>query len=358
MNFGMQKTPRFRMLWLFGERAVALALLAAGALVVPALLAAAATKPSPEQLQARYNNARDRVVAHPHDRRAWSEIALVERYDGKPSGKLPLPTLASLPHSAGLARAAGPEDLRLSRRLGALGRSFDGWAGFWVHDLSTGRTARWNSDARFPAASTVKLGVLAAALRRFGPHPERSSAWYDLRQLAAWSSNLAANRLVDQVGGTGVVEDELRRLGMWSSTYPGPYRAGSSLADAPKPPPQNHWRVTTAHDLGRALWRLQAGAFGNRYAQSLSGLTRQESELALRLLLSADPRGENAGLVRQSFPGTPIAQKNGWISDTRATAAVIYFTRGPKIAVVVVFKPDLASASARMLGRRFARLLG
>ncbi len=324
---------------------------------MPALWAAAATKPSPEQLQARYNNARDRVVAYPRDRSAWAEIALVERYDGKPSGTLTLPTLASLPRSAGLARAAGPEDRPLSRRLGVLGRSFDGWAGFWVHDLATGRTARWNSDARFPAASTVKLGVLAAALRRFGPRSERSSAWYDLRQLAGWSSNLAANRLVDQVGGIGVVEGVLRRLGMWSSTYPGPYRVGSSLADAPKPPPQTHWRVTTAHDLGRALWRLQAGAFGNRYAQSLTGLTRHESELAVRLLLSAVPRGENAGLVRRSFPGTPIAQKNGWISDARATAAIVYLRQGPKVAVVVVFKPGLTSSSARALSARFARLL-
>lgn len=338
-----------------GGRALVLPVLAAGLL---ACAAAAATRPSPDELQARYDTARDRVVAHPHDRAAWAEIARVERYDGKPSGTIALPALASLPRSAKLARAAGPEDGALSRRLGALGRSFDGWAGFWVHDLATGRTARWNSDARFPAASTVKLGVIAAALRRFGPRPERSAAWYDLRQLAGWSSNLAANRLVTQLGGTAPVERELRRLGMWSSTYPGPYRAGSAVRDAPKPPPQAHWRVTTAHDLGRALWRLQAGAFGNRYAQSLTGLTRHESELALRLLLSADPRGENAGLVRPSFPGTPIAQKNGWISDTRATAAILYLPRGPRIAVVIAYRPEIGTRSARRLGARFAHLLG
>jgi hypothetical protein len=198
---------------------------------------------------------------------------------------------------------------------------------------------------------------MAAALRRFGPNPERTPAWYELRQLAAWSSNLAANRLVDELGGTGDVAAALQRLGMWSSTYPGPYRAGSSVGDAPKPPPQLHWRVTTAHDLGRALWRLQAGAFGNRYAQSLTGLTRHESEAAVRLLLSADPRGENAGLLRASFPGVPVAQKNGWISDTRATASIIYLESGPKIAVVMAYAPHLKAASARALGRRFAALL-
>ena len=145
---------------------------------------------------------------------------------------------------------------------------------------------------------------------------------------------------------------------MWSSTYPGDYRAGSSVGDAPDPPPQAHWRVTTAHDLGRALWRLQAGAFGNRYAQSLTGLTRHESESAIRLLLSADPRGENIGLIRPYLLGTPIAQKNGWISDTRDTAALVYFRNGPWIAVVVTYKPNMKPSTAQALGRRFARLLG
>ncbi len=320
--------------------------------------AASAAKPSPEVLQAQYDAGRNRVEANPGDRAAWAQIARAERYDGKPPGKLELPVLATLPESAGLARAAHGEDARLRRRLAALGSSFDGWAGFWVHDLRSGRTAGWNSDARFPAASTVKIAVLVAALRRYGPRPERTAVWYDLRQLAAWSSNLAANRLVEKVGGLDAVEDQLERLGMWSSTYPGPYRAGSAAGDAPKPPPHAHWRVATAHDLGRALWRLQAGAFGNRYAQSLTGLTRHESELAIRLLLSADPRGENAGLLRPYLPGTPIAQKNGWISDTRATAAIVYFRKGPWIAVVLAYRPTIRGADAQQLGRRFSRLLG
>lgn len=332
--------------------------LALAALVLGLTPAGAATKPSPEAMQKRYDAARNRIVSNHGDRGAWAEVTRMELYDGKPPGSLALPALGGLPESAGLSRAAGYEDEALSRKLATLGRSFDGWAGFWVHNLRMGSTARWNSDARFPAASTVKIGVLAAALRRYGPRPEHSDAWYDLRQLASWSSNLAANRLAARLGGPDVVEDQLERLGMWSSTYPGDYRAGSSAGDAPKPPPQAHWRVTTAHDLGRALWRLQAGAFGNRYAQNLTGLSRHESELAIRLLLSADPRGENAGLIRPYLPGTPIAQKNGWISDTRDTAALVYFRDGPWIAVVVTYKPELKLSATRRLGRGFSRLLG
>ena len=57
-------------------------------------------------------------------------------------------------------------DPGLAARLGALAASFPGDAGIWVHELRTGRTAGWNDDARFPAASTVKLGVLARCARR------------------------------------------------------------------------------------------------------------------------------------------------------------------------------------------------
>ncbi len=259
-----------------------LLVLVAGGLAV----SATAAKPSPEQLQARYDSARDRVVLRPRDQDAWAEIARVERFDGKPAGALQLPPLSSLPESGALARAAGPESAALSRKLAALGRSFDGWAGFWVHDLRTGATARWNSDARFPAASTVKLGVIAAALRRYGPRPERSSAWYDLRQLAGWSSNLAANRLASKLGGPDVVGDQLERLGMWSSTYPGRLprreldrrRAQAAAADA-----------LARDDRSRPRPRALAAAGGG-----------------VRQPLRTEPHRSHAARVRAGAPAAPL----------------------------------------------------
>jgi beta-lactamase family protein len=194
--------------------------------------------------------------------------------------------------------------------------------------------------------------VLAAALRTYG---QRSPLWYDLRQLTGWSSNLAANRLTRKLGGERVVESALRRLGARTSTYPGPYRAGTAvLADAPKPPPHQHWRVTTAHDLGRMLYALQAAAAGNRYVQRQTGLSRIRAQLALGLLASGWARGPHAGLV-QPFTRAPVAHKEGWISDTRATAAVVY-GRDPKIVVVLVYRPKVTLAEARAVSRRVIRL--
>jgi beta-lactamase class A len=260
-----------------------------------------------------------------------------------------------LPRLPALGRAA-PErgtDAVRAARLAALGRRFPGWAAFWVHDLVTGRTAGWNSDAQFPAASTVKLGVLLAALAR-SRHPERSPLDYDLRQMTRWSSNLAANRLLVRLGGPAAVEAALRRAGARRSTYPQGYRVGTALRlDVQRQPPLVSGRVTTAHDLGRILYLLHAGALGNEGALRIDGLDRARSRYGLALLVASETRGNNEGLLRPWLPaGTPIAQKNGWLHDARHTAAIVYFRPGPKIVVVLTYLPNLRYAAASDLGRR------
>lgn len=269
-----------------------------------------------------------------------------------------------LPRSAGAARRERSRDARLAAQLGRLGRAFPGHAGLWVHDLATGRIAGWNADASFPAASTVKLGVLVAALDRFGPRPERSPAWRDIRDLAVWSSNLASNRLLVQLGGseaggTAIVNRTLHRLGASSSTFSGNYRLGTSAAaDTPRPLPILTYRRTTAHDLGRILLELHAAALGRGLSLHRTGLTRHEARVALGLLLASDPRGDNLGLLRPALGhAVPMAQKQGWTTYLRHTAAIVYGRRGPVIVVVLTYRPELARTDALTLGMRVARLV-
>ena len=331
------------------------------AVIAFASVATAGSAASPEVLQARYDAARDReesLLAHGSRNtsalvRLRREIRAVERLDFRPSDwrrTRELPRVV-LPRTASRARAERGADQLVTRRLAAIGTRYPGWAAFWIHDLTTGRTAGWNSDARFPAASLVKLGVFAAALARTPASPRRSPLWYDVRQLTGWSSNLASNRLVAKLGYPAV-HDGLRRLEMWSSTYPGPYRAGTSLRDAPKPPPPTSSRVTTAHDLGRALWILQAAAAGNRSVQRRSRLAAPVARLALGLLVDSSSRGDNAGLLRPFVGRTAVAQKNGWTSSVRGTAAIVYRARGPVIVVVLVYRRGLTLREAQVLGRR------
>jgi beta-lactamase class A len=214
-----------------------------------------------------------------------------------------------------------------------VGARFAGASAFWIHDLRSGRTAGWNADTPMPAASTVKLAALAASLRA-----RRADLRYDETQLAAWSSNLAANRILERLGYARI-EAALRGLGMTHSTYPGPYRAGTAVASP-------HTRVTTAHDLGRALFALQSAALGRS-----PFLTRAAGRRALDLLRGSLPAGDNLGLLRPWLKRTAVAEKNGWLDDVRITAAIVYRPRGPVIVVVAAAGEDLKRYRARALGR-------
>jgi beta-lactamase class A len=319
---------------------------------------------TPDGAQARYDAGRDLVeavlAAGPvsAQRRALRTellaqgrraVARAEALDRDP-GFSSLGPLAPLP---GVGPGYGPRrpDAALSRRLAAAAATANGAVGIWVHELGSGRYAGHRADERFAAASTVKLGALAAALAA-SPQPERSRWWYDVRQIGFWSSNLAANRILSGLGYASVAGG-LRRLGMTSSTYPGPYRATTANR-----PPGPHTRVTTARDLGRALQRIHAAAHGNAQALRLLGLSRRQAIAGLRVLASAQPVRDNAGLLRPWLRGATVAEKNGWLSDTRTTAAIVYRGGRATIVVVELYRPGVTAAEARRLGRRVLAAAG
>jgi hypothetical protein len=338
------------------------ALLAAKERYLPAARAAYAN--TPDGAQARYDAGRDLVEAVlaagtvsrdqrslraellAQGRRQVGHAEALDRDDGFRSAA----PLAPLP---GVGAGYGPRrpDAKLATRLAAAAAAADGAVGIWIHELGSGRYAGYEATTRFAAASTVKLGALVAGLRA-SPRPERSRWWYDVRQIGFWSSNLAANRIYARLGA-GAVVDGLRRLGMTASTYPGQYRATTAWR-----PPGPHTRVTTARDLGRALHRLHAGAHGNARMLRLLGLTRRQAVVALRVLASAQPVGDNAGLLRPWLSGATIAEKNGWLSDTRTTAAIVYRGGRATIVVVELYRPGVTYAEARRLGRAVVRAAG
>jgi beta-lactamase class A len=288
-------------------------------------------------------------------RRSPGRYDVVVRFDR--GGRLIARRAWLLPSSAGQAIPRRARDGDLAARLAALGGAYNGYAGLWVHDLRTGRTSGWNSDTPFPAASVVKLAVLIAALDRWGPRPERSDAWLDMRDMATWSANDSTNRLVARLGGPGVIQALMRRIGAGSSTYTGDYRLNTAVAaDTPRPLPILTYRRTTARDAGQMLYVLQAAALGQPDARRRTRLSRHEARVGLGLLLSSARTGDNLGILR---PPGPAAQKHGWTTKVRHTAAVLYTREGPKIVVALTFRPDAVSLSASVaLGARVLRAVG
>ena len=50
--------------------------------------------------------------------------------------------------------------------------------------------------------------------------------------------------------------------------------------------------------------------------------------------------------------GAVVAEKNGWLSDTRTTASIVYGGGRATIVVVEVYRPGVTYAEAKRLGRR------
>lgn len=258
-----------------------------------------------------------------------------------------------LPATARATAGAQPTDRALNRRLARVADGFDGYSAVWYHDLASGRTAAWNAEARFPAASTVKLAVLVAALRALGRDAGEGRFGYDLATMTSWSSNLATNRVLRRVGrgsseaGSRIANTVLRELGARSSTFTGEYRVGTSAGRPSAEPPLVSSRVTTARDLGRMLYVLHAGAIGQRAALDILDLDRGRAQAALGMLLDSEPLGDNVGLVRGSVPRSlPVAQKHGWISSARHTAAIVYPAAGPELVVLLTYRSRLNLAEA------------
>ena len=264
-----------------------------------------------------------------------------------------------LPAAAQPQPAAVANDPVWGRQLIDVAGRFPGIAGIWIHDVASGRAAAWNAAAQFPAASTVKLGVMVEALRRMGPQPEASAMFHDVQAIGGWSSNLGANRLLARVGGPSGVQRALRRMGATSSTYTGPYLVATGLpaVTAPNPPPRVSGRVTTAADLGTIMLMLHRAARGESAALAATGMTGPQAALALGLLLSSEARADNVGIFRDVVgSGLPAAQKHGWISSARHSAAIAYTDHGPVIMVVMTYKRDLAPAAAAAVGAEVVRI--
>jgi hypothetical protein len=215
-------------------------------------------------------------------------------------------------------------------------------SGAWIRDLATGRTAAYNAGAHFPAASTIKLGILLGVLARDDADPLRSSSWSLERSLVLESSNLAANELLPRAGGAAAVDALVDRLGA-TGTFtccgyllePGEKRRATERVRRRRLPPATVadqptfpcCKYTTAHDLGTLLVSLMLASTGHGPALRL-GITAREARVALWLLIHAS----YPGLVRPSSPFA-VGHKAGWLPEMQHDAALVFTPHGTLVAV-------------------------
>jgi beta-lactamase class A len=97
--------------------------------------------------------------------------------------------LIPFPLSAESLRESQERELfsKLRQRVEARTRAFDGLSGIYIREMRSGSEIAIDADRAFPAASTIKIFILAAALQSVD-----LDAWYELTR-------------EDIVGGTGIL---------------------------------------------------------------------------------------------------------------------------------------------------------
>jgi beta-lactamase class A len=271
----------------------------------------------------------------------------------------------------GLPRSAEPriappsfEDRGLTRHVRSLARGYPGTCGVYVENLTTGAGAAWNAGASFPAASTLKLAIAVAVLRRHDgiPRPD-SRVGSLLRAMLTWSDNGAANALEAWLGGStsggsAVVNETMRGLGLAHSEMYGGY--GSSRTTSGRVPvrvdSQPAWgygKRTTAADLARlarVVWL--ASAAKGPLARAYPGFTRSDARHLLYLLAHVADRGK---LDRYLPPSDRALHKAGWLADARHDSGLVFWPGGVFVASVLTYSPSGAGRASDELAGRVAK---
>ena len=254
-------------------------------------------------------------------------------------------------------------DPALARRVRELRAQTGVATSAWIRDLRRGTAAASNAGARFPSASTLKLGILLALFARSTVDPTASGTWSLVRSMIQSSSNRASNELLPSAGGAEGVNSLMASAGATSTDMCCPYllegdeSLGWSLhppvppIDVSEQPTFPCCKYTTAHDLGSLLVSLALATSGHGPLVK-AGVTAREARVAEWLLIHTD----YPGLVRPTVPYV-VGHKAGWLPDMQHDAALVFSPRGTIVVAVMTYAPGGVSYSrAREATARLMRV--
>jgi beta-lactamase class A len=267
----------------------------------------------------------------------------------------------ALPAAARPRRVAERNDPRLAAELRGLAGERGGTSAFYVQSLTTGAGAAWNAGARFPAASTLKLGIAAAALAAHPGVPAPGSYVGGLlRELITVSDDRAANALLTWLAGSTSaggrrVDALMRSIGLVDSLMYGGYETRTLSGGIPirveSRPSFGAGKYTTAADMA-GLWRALWLASGDRgpLRRAQPGLTAAEARHLL--WLTAHVR-DLPKLDRQlrGRPGIAVLHKAGWNSAVRHDTGLVVWRGGVFVASVMTWGSGVGVSSDVLAGR-------
>jgi beta-lactamase class A len=227
---------------------------------------------------------------------------------------------------------------------------FDGISELYLLDLQTNQELHFAyqkgkmipGDIGFTAASTIKIPIMVAALRR-SPDPTPKEVMDNLTKMIEFSENDPADRLMEQVMDktTGPLEvtKDLQSLGLKNTFLAGYFFPGAQLLKRISTPANTRkdyftdpdpYNQTSPAEMGQLLadiYQCSENGGGTFAAVFPGELTQAKCKQMITLLIS----NRLPVLITAGLPeGTTIAHKHGWITETDgllhtiSDAAIIY----------------------------------
>ena len=235
----------------------------------------------------------------------------------------------------------------LAHELDAYTSSFPGFAAIYVHDLVTDQEGAVDADVSFSGMSTLKIGLVTAAMQRLprGVHPGDEESilvgqWIDYA--LGESNNYAANQLLTYLGdgdinaGTRRYTEFMRSLGFESTYMQSGYDLERQLPEIPTPGNQrDDWDTnpdsnlqSTPTEMGRMLsaiyeCTLGEGVLIERYPGEI---TPDECDAVL-YYLSHDEFQEMLWAGLPDAARAWIVHKHGFAYESHSDVALVW---GPR----------------------------
>ena len=267
---------------------------------------------------------------------------------------------AGVPAGAAPRRAARAPLRRAGRCVPGLGRDLDARPAHGRDrrlELRRELPGGLDREARRARRGAAPLRAATRALRRPGRSSATSPRGRRTRRRTGCSSSSAAPRPAARPSSTRRCSGSARpRPGSPATTGSG--RAQRARSATPRSrcrsSPSAAPRRTTSAASSRSSTAPRSATASPRGAPG-STATRPGSRSG-----SCSPRSRARTSACCARPTrVPLARKEGWTSKVRHTAAIAYTAAGPRIVVVLTFRPDEVSpAASRALGGDVNRSLG
>jgi beta-lactamase class A len=250
-----------------------------------------------------------------------------------------------------------PSMADLEEALDSYLSNFPGFAAVYVQDLATGQEVNVDADVSFSGMSTLKIGIVSAAMQRLNGIEKDDEVAYEVGQWIDFalgeSNNYAANLLVrwlgngDTTAGTQAFTNFMHQLGFENSYMQSGYDAQTQLPEIPTPGNQREdWNTnpdsnlqSTPTEMGRllaAIYRCTQGE-GLFIETFGSDLTSEECRYIL-FYMSHDQFQEMlwSGLPRPNEAW--IVHKHGFAFESHSDVALVWGPTGPYVISLFLYR--------------------